>query len=332
MRTQGLSRNRACECESGKKYKHCCGALSGPTDDYAGISDEELLGHVHAADDEGLAAAESPKQRAFQNVLRVLRCLNIDGVILVGRHAPPIVHRIHRANDLLFRPEDKQEGGIHLGAYMFRDIFSRLYVPLIFGSPQVDFSKLIDLSDYQKKSLDTDPVESARFLDQAVDLMDFGYGWMEFGHGRTIDPRASDLIFRSHVQLEAAAATATGAYDFRGTVQSALLGTELALKAGLAAHGISDKELRLKFGHDLAKAAQHLQSLEPVFDGGRVTRAVCAFPPYVSSRYAGAQPTRMEAGHILMSAQYVASEVTRRFSDRNLRADHPSMPERSYPQ
>jgi hypothetical protein len=152
-----------------------------PADDYAGISDEDLLKHIHAADDAGLAAGESPKQRAFQNVLRVLKRLNIDGVILVGRHAPPIVQRIHRANDLLFRPEDKQEGGIHLGAYMFRDIFSRLYVPLIFGSPEVDFFKLIDLSDYQKKCLDADPVESGRFFDQAVDLMDFGYGWMEFG-------------------------------------------------------------------------------------------------------------------------------------------------------
>jgi hypothetical protein len=139
------------------------------------------------------------------------------------------------------------------------------------------------------------------------------------------------LIFRSHVQIEAAAATATGAYDFRGTVQSALLGTELALKAGLAAHGVSDKELRLRFGHDLPKAAQHLQSLESAFDVGRVKRVVCAFPPYVSSRYVGAQPTRMETGHILMGAQYVASEVTRRFSNRNLREDHPSMPERTYP-
>jgi hypothetical protein len=214
---------------------------------------------------------------------------------------------------------------------MYQDIFSRLYVPLIFGAPEVDFLKLVDLSEYQKKSLYADPGESRRFFDQAVDLMDFGYGWMEFGHGRMIDPRAADLIFRSHVQLEAAAATATGAYDFRGTVQSALLGTELALKAGLAAHGVSDDELRRKFGHDLRKAAKSLHTFEPAFDTERVQRVVNTFPPYVSSRYAGSQPTRMQTGHILMGAQYVASEVTRRFSDRNLRADHPSMPSRAYP-
>lgn len=331
MTQQTTSRNRSCECGSGKKYKHCCGALGASLDGNTTISEEEIAAHVQAADDEGLAASESPKQRAFQNVLRVLKRLNIDGVVLIGRNAPPIVRRIHKANDQLFRPEDKQAGGIHLGAYMFRDIFSRLYVPIIFGSPRVDFYQLTDLSDHQKSCLDADPVESARFFDQAVDLMDFGYGWMEFGHGRSIDPRSSDLIFRAHVQLEAGAATATGAYDFRGTVQSALLGTELALKAGLAAHGVTDSELKQKFGHDLRKAAKQLHNFEPGFDVARVSRVIKTFPHYVSSRYEGNQPSRIETGHILMGAQYIASEVTRRFSDRDFRCTNPSLPVRSYP-
>ncbi len=171
---EGASRNRPCSCGSGKKHKHCCGAIAPPADEYAAISDEEVLRHIHAADDEGLAAGESPKQRAFHNILRVLKRLDIDGVILVGDNAPPIVKRIHRLNDLLFRPEDKQEGGIHLGAYMYRDIFCRLYVPIIFGSPSVDFYKLSDLSDYQKQRLHSDPTERDRFFDQALDLLDFG--------------------------------------------------------------------------------------------------------------------------------------------------------------
>jgi hypothetical protein len=36
-------------------------------------------------------------------------------------------------------------------------------------------------------------------------------------------------------------------------------------------------------------------------------------------------------GHILMGAQFIASEVTRQFSDRNCRSDNPSAPSRKYP-
>ncbi|MBX7486948.1 SEC-C domain-containing protein [Qipengyuania sp. GH25] len=323
------ARNDPCPCGSGRRLKHCHGSLQAP-DEHAEISDKEIKHVVHKADDEGLRQGEEPKQRAFKNVLRALQMLNIDGVVLVGENAPPIVRRIHAANNLLFRKEDQRDGGIHLGAFLFRDLFCRLSVPMIFGAPMIDFFKMIDLSDYQKIWLGESPDDEARLADQAVDLLDFGYGYMEFGHGRALDPRGQSLIFRSHVQLEAAAATATGAYDYRGTVQSALLGSELAIKAGLAALGLSDGELKA-LGHNQRKAAAKLGLLETNFDLDRVIRVVTLFPDYVKSRYAGVQPDRTTTGHILMGAQYVASEVTRLFSDRNLRESNSDIAPRTYP-
>jgi hypothetical protein len=321
-------RNAPCTCNSGFKFKHCCGALS---DDAARPSRSELEILAVEVDDEGLALGEEPKQRAFNNVLRMVRRLGLDGVVLVGEHAPPIVKRIHAANNRLFRQVDMREGGIHLGFFMFRDLFAQLSVPLIFGSPHVDFVRQLDLSDDQKRWLGSDDEALARFEDQALDLFDFGYGMMEFGHTRCVPDNAKELIYRSHTHLEAAAATATTAYDFRGTVQSALIGAELAIKAGLASHGIDDTRLRKAYGHKLIKAAQALGGVESNFDAGRVIRAVSAFPDFAQSRYAGPQPSRIETGHILMKAQYVASEVTRTFTDRNLRANNPSSPIRSYP-
>jgi hypothetical protein len=221
---------------------------------------------------------------------------------------------------------------MHLGAYLFRDMFCRLYAPIAFGIAHIDFWKLIDLNDVQRQWLASIPEELDRFTDQAADILDFGYGWQEFGHGRTLDARGQDLIWRSHAQLEAAAATATSAYDFRGTVQSALLGAELALKAGLAALGISDAELRSRaIGHDLKAAANRLAGLVPGLDLDRIQRVVALFPPYVASRYDTPPPGRVETGHILMGAQFIASEVTRQFSDRNCRSDNPSAPSRKYP-
>ena len=302
-----VSRNQSCPCGSREKFKHCCGALSEkmmrPTD-----AELEIL--AIEADDHGLLAGEEPKQRAFQNVFRMLRSLGIDGVPLMGDRRPEIVKRVHTANDRLFRPIDKREGGIHLGFFMFRDLFARLYVPVIFGSPTFDFETLLNLSDDQKGWLATDTAAMARFKDQAFDLFDFAYGFMEFGHTRPVTDQSKELIYRAHVHLEAAAATATSAYDYRGTLQSALLGAELALKAGLACNGYSDDMLR-EIGHDIVKATNALGECEPNFDVDCVRNAVLPFPNFAQSRYSGPQPDRREMGHIVMRTQYVASEVTR---------------------
>lgn len=322
------SRNKDCPCGSRQRYKHCCGAIS---DAWVKPTSSELETLAIEADDEGLRLGEEPSQRAFKNVLRVLTKLGIEGVPMMGEHSPQIVKRIHQSNDRLFRPIDQRDGGIHLGFFMFRDLFCRLYVPIIFGSPYVDHWKLLDLSDDQKKWMATDGEAMATFDDQVLDLFDFGYGFMEFGHTRAVTKQSKELLYRAHVQLEAAAATATSAYDYRGTLQNALLGAELALKAGLSCVGYNENDLRNKFGHDLSKAAHALAECEAAFDLDRVVRAVETFPHFAQSRYGGAQPDRREMGHILMKAQFIASEVTRLFTDRNMRANNPSPPQRRYP-
>lgn len=292
---------------------------------------EELEQLAIEADDEGLANGEEPKQRAFRNVLRVLQKLGVDGVSVVGDRSPPIVRRVHAANERLFRLVDMQEGGIHLGFFMFRDLFASLYVPIIFGMPQVDFWSLLDFSDDQKRWIASDTDSLARFDDQCLDLMDFGYGFMEFGHTRQVSDYSKELIYRAHVQLEAAAATATSAFDYRGTLQNALLGTELALKAGLAANGFDEDMLRQRIGHNLKKAATELGNFETGFDTMRVKCAVSTFPDYVKSRYSGRMPSRQQVGDVLMKAQYVASEVTRQFTDRDIRKQQSRTDTRHYP-
>lgn len=321
-------RNRICPCGSRQKFKHCCGAVS----EFAVRPTNEKLQELACeADNEGLLLGEAPNQRAFINVLRMLKRLGIEDVALTGAQAPDIVKRIFQTNDRLFRLSDQREVGVHLGFFMFRDLFCRFHVPMIYGSPWVDFWMLLDLSEDQKRWMATDEEAMARFEDQAIDLFDFGYGFMEFGRTREVTDQSKGLIYRAHVQLEAAAATATGAYDYRGTLQNALLGAELALKAGLSCVGYNDSDLRLKIGHDLLKAASALGACETAFDADRVIRAVRTFPNLVQSRYGGPQPDRREMGHILMKAQFIASEVTRTFTDRNKRAAEIGSKPRSFP-
>ena len=330
MRASG-SRNATCPCGSGKRYKHCCGSISSASTDGVEISDEELLRALKAADELHLEQGMEPSARSILNVGKALEAFGIH-TVLMGRHAPPIVERTMALSNQLFMKKELQDGGLHLGAFLFRDMFCRLYAPIAFGECMIDFFKLVDLTDVQKGWLAETPEELARFVDQASDILDFGFGWSEFGHDRKLNARSIDLIWRSHVQLEAAAATATSAYDFRGTVQSALLGAELALKAGLAAHGVTDKELASRdIGHNLSAAAERLGGFEPRLDVARIKRVAAKMPDFVQSRYNTPPPGRMETGHILMGAQYIASEVTRQFTDRNCRACNPDAPPRTYP-
>jgi hypothetical protein len=326
------SRNQPCFCGSGKRFKLCHGALDTALDTEALVTDEELIEALKSADSEGLRLGEEPPARSLLNISRALRTFGYESFVLVGRGAPPIVARAHKLNDLLFVPKELHIGGMHLGAFLYRDMFCRLYAPVGFGQGYIDFWQMLDLSDFQKQWLAENPDDFARFTDQAADILDFGYGSQEFGHQRTIDPRGRELIWRAHLQLEATAATATSAYDFRGTIQSALLGTELSLKAGLAALGVSETELKSKrIGHNLEAAATRLGALRPSFDTDRVVRVVKNFPDFVASRYDLPAPSRIETGHILMGAQYVASEVTRQFSDRDCRKENAGLGVRQYP-
>lgn len=326
-----VSRNAACFCGSGERYKHCCGANTCIASEDADISDLALLNALKAADDLHFAEGIEPSARSLLNVGKALEGFGIH-TVLMGVGASPVAERARKLNDQLFARKELETGGMHLGAFLFRDMFCRLYAPIAFGQCAIDFFQMVDLSDVQKVWLADTPAELACFTDQAADILDFGYGWQEFGHGRSVDPRSIDLIWRAHVQLEAAAATATSAYDFRGTVQSALLGAELALKAGLAAHGVSDKELASRdIGHNLSVAAQRLGAFEPLLDVARIQRVAALMPDFVQSRYNLPPPSRVETGHILMGAQYIASEVTRRFSYRDCRASNPNAPPRTYP-
>lgn len=325
-------RNADCSCGSGKRFKHCCGSF-GADAQATEISDDQLLAALKKADDEYIESGMQPGGRDIMNVGKALNSFGIQAILMGPEHmVPEISRRTQRINKTLFIPKELQVGGLHLGAFLFRDMFCQLYAPIAYGTIRIDFWKLLDLTDFQKSWLADSPEQLAMFTDQSMDVLDFGFGWGEFGHGRSVNARGKDLIWRAHSQLEASAATAIAGCDYSGTIQSALLGTELSLKAGLAVHGMTDKKLSKRtLGHNLSALAEELSKFEPGFDHKRVDRVVARFPDYIESRYNQPTPGRIETGHILMGAQYVASEVTRQFTDRNCRQNGGSLSSRMYP-
>ena len=170
-------------------------------------------------------------------------------------------------------------------------------------------------------------------VDQVIDVGDADTGFETLTHPKASDPLVIKLLNLSRFHLHATAAILTGGYDYRGAVQSAILSTELVLKAGAVIAGATEAELgkREKFGHDqtksLNKAAEALQGL----DCDRIARVVARQPNYVDNRYSDAQPSKIEAGHLAMGAQYVAAEVIRQISQEDLRATLNRPMTRSYP-
>lgn len=213
---------------------------------------------------------------------------------------------------------------------MFRDVFSRLYVPIAFGTVNIDPFTLTDLNQNQIEWLVGRPEDLSIFIDQFVDIFDFGGGIGRLGDFKRPPEPALDMFQLATFQFQAATAALRLAFDFRGAIQSSLIATELAMKAGLAAAGVAEGERR-KHGHNLLTMAEQYALAMPRFDLPRVTAAIQRMPAYVENRYSPNQPSRVETGHIAMNAQYIGAEVMRQVTGYSIRDALTGVSARTYP-
>jgi hypothetical protein len=285
----------------------------------AEISNDELLKLVVATDDEALSTSTSPKQRMLPVAMAVMKKLGYSGSILAGTATPPIVERIFTAYRLLYRPSDLAIGGMHGGIFMFRDVFARVGIPFGYGKMSINPFELTDLSEMQLRWLCSQPSSQQIFMDQFIDIFDFAGGVGGLGDYKTPPKEALEVFWLAAFQLQAAAAALSVAFDSRGAVQSALVGAELVLKGGLAAIGASESERR-KHGHDLVSVAKAYSAAYTDFDLDRVLATMKRLPAFVENRYSPVQPTRVETGHIVMGAQYIAGEVMRQITGFSFRS------------
>jgi hypothetical protein len=293
------------------------------------VSDSKLFELVLAADEEALAEGLSPKQRGLATVRKVLKKLGYT-FVMTGSGMSPIGERVLAMHRSLYRGSDLAVGGIHGGIFMFRDVFARIYIPFGYGQMSVDPFQLTDLSEPQLRWLASRPQDLAAFHDQFIDIFDFAGTLGRLGDYKMPPKEALELFQLASFQLQAAAAALSVAFDFRGAIQSCLIGAELSLKAGLAAQGVPEKVWR-KHGHDLASAANAFSNGCQAFDLDRVLRTVQRLPQYVENRYSPEQPDRVAVGHIVMGAQYIAGEVARQIGEFSIRSALNPPAQRVYP-
>lgn len=293
------------------------------------IADSNLFELVMTADEEALAEGLSPKQRGMATVFKVLRKLG-HAFVMTGSGMSPMGERVLAMHRSLYRGSDLAVGGIHGGIFMFRDVFARIYIPFGYGQMAVNPFQLTDLSEAQLRWLASRPQDLAAFHDQFIDIFDFAGTLGRLGNYKMPPKEAHEIFQLASFQLQAAAAALSVAFDFRGAIQSCLIGAELALKAGLAAQGADEKERR-KHGHDLASAANAFSKGRQAFDLDRVVNTIKRLPQYVENRYSSEQPNRMAVGRIVMGAQYIAGEVARQIGEFSIRSAMTPPVQRVYP-
>lgn len=297
------------------------------------ISDEELFKKLIEVDGRLFQQGIGVKRRAWDVPLAIMKDYGYENAAIVvsgfGKSAD--MQRLEDMFHDFYRPQDLAVGG-HIGVFMYRDVFALVDLPRVYGTRHVDLIEAVKLSDLQKIAIASEPQLFNAMLDQVIDIFDIQFGVPAIKEPYKSNGSALKFINLAQLHLHGAAAILTGGYDHRGAIQSALLATELALKAGASVAGISEETLKFKpYGHNTAKSLEAAQGGLPDLDHERIERVIKRQPDYVNNRYTFDQPPRRKAGHLVMGAQFVVAEVVRQLTDTDGRGSLSSPIKRCYP-
>ena len=142
------------------------------------LSDKQILELVNQIDNELFNTGVDIKQRHWKASQLIMSRLGYISYIMNGHAKPAILDRIEAAFKSIYRPQDIAIGG-HVGVFMYRDIFVRISVPLVFGQVSLNPFDHIELTPIQLRILQTEPETIEIFLDQFSDIFDIQYGTTE---------------------------------------------------------------------------------------------------------------------------------------------------------
>nr|WP_290224214.1 hypothetical protein [Trichocoleus desertorum] len=291
----------------------------------------DLMRLVIEVDDELIQEGAEPFQRPLIAYMRIAERLQPGSSSIL--QSDPLSNAVNHIYSELYRPLDLHMPPMHVGAFMFRDVFFPLRIPVIFGSPvikPVDF--LIDVPEIQRRWLFNDQRSGLAFFDQVIDLVDFVYGLDGLKRGQLPD-KTMEWWYLAKQQLEAAAATVLGSFNKYAVIQNCCISTELLLKGALMAKGVNEKTLASKkqgYGHNLESLVDKTAQQLPNLDRETVLLVVKQLPDYVESRYEAKDFSRLDLGSFLMNTQFIGGEILRQFSDRNFRSNLTATPDNTW--
>jgi hypothetical protein len=289
------------------------------------LNDIDLLNLVIEIDTQLLEKGVPPCDRPMQAVFYIGESMPPGAVLGSDFFAKiqVIYEKLYRRSDLVLPP-------MHIGVFMFRDVFFPLRISVDYGGTINPLDLLMEATAFQKKWLFNDKEIGLSFFDQSIDLMDFVYGLDDFEKSSS-SRRTKELWCLARRQLEAGAAALLGSFDVYAVIQNSCIATELLLKGALTEkEGCNDDDLKEKYGHGVKKLALAVASILPGVDEKRLLSVVNKLPHYSDSRYYDLQDpkspkydrefSRRKVGELMMNTQFVAGEILRQFSDRDARS------------
>lgn len=289
----------------------------------------DLTKLVIEVDDELIQQGLEPFQRPLSAYLIIAQRLKPGSSITL--EYDPLFKAVEHIYKELYRVTDLKMPPMHLGAFMFRDIFFPLRIPIPVGlSKNNPLDCLIDVPEIQKRWLFNDQQTYLKFLDQFIDLTDFIYGLDDLEKIGNLPTKTVEYWYLAKQQLEAAAATLVGSFNKYAVIQNCCLSTELLLKGALIDKGFDEETLRRKYGHNFQKLVNKNAEYLPNLNREILLFVVQQLPQYVDSRYEAQSFSRLQLGNLLMNTQFIGGEILRQFSNRNCRADFKAMPNQNW--
>lgn len=289
----------------------------------------DLTKLVIEVDDELIQKGIEPFQRPLHTYSTITQRLKPGSSITLEHY--PLFNAVNQIYKELYRLTDLVMPPIHIGTFMFRDVFFPIRIPVILGSlaiNPVDF--LIDVPNTQKRWLFNDQQTALTFLDQVIDLIDFTYGLDDLQKTGKLPSKTVEWWDLAKQHLEAAAAILLGSFNKYAVIQNCCIATELLLKGALITFDFDEETLRKQYGHNFKKLVntsyQHLSNL----DKETLLFVVQQFPDYAQSRYEAQNFSRLDLGRFMMNTQFISGEILRQFSNRNCRKDFTVMPNRNW--
>jgi hypothetical protein len=282
-----------------------------------GAFDFDLDSLVMEIDDELITEGYQPFQRPLHACARIADRIGIG--FTLGQKKDDFVEAVHKIYEKLYRTSDLHTPPMHIGTFMFRDIFLPVRVFVIFGEVQLSPMQCMgDVPENIIKWVFHKDETGHTLCDQWIDLYDFVYGLDDVSKEKRLPEQAIEFWLLAKQQLEGAAATLLGSIDKYTVIQNSLIAMELLLKGALLAHGMNETQAK-SYGHQMTDLVEKACEAMPHADHARLKMVIGRAPKLVERRYQMKDYKRTELGQIMMDAQYVAGEVLRQFADRNIR-------------
>ena len=216
------------------------------------------------------------------------------------------------------RPGAHAAGSMLVGAYYYQGCFWPVSIPIAYGQVPIDAFEALrpDMADSLIHTIQASRPTLEHYLLTWADCIDWAFGHSDL-HGGT--STCSQFVRAANDDLHGASTTLTGNQSRNAAYQQSRMTAEKSLKAFLAERdGLSEDQLRNKFGHNLVKLATSAQrhAAKPELSAAAPGLATVE---EVGDRYSGRAIPHAELWEIYCLCLGVAAAVMRELSGRDAR-------------